>query len=113
MHELALSRSIVELVTESAARENMRKVTRIVVEIGAGAAVEPSSLSFCFDIAARQTVAEGAVLVIDEVPLRAKCLHCGCRFSPGALYDACPDCGSHERDWLGGQELRVKSFDAE
>lgn len=113
MHELALSQSVVDLVAESAARAGAHRVTRVVLEIGAAAVVEPAALQFCFDLAAAQTVAEGAELVIETVPLRARCRGCGGTFVAAALFDACPHCGSHDRAWLAGRELRVKSFDAE
>jgi len=111
MHELALSQSIVDLVAAHAAREGLRKVTRVVVEIGAAAAVEPQALCFCFDVVAENTAVQGAELAIETVALRARCERCGCAFSPAALYDGCPDCGSFERVWLAGREMRVKSFD--
>jgi len=113
MHELVLSQSVVDLVAEHAAREGLRKVTRIVLEIGAAAAVEPQALRFCFDLVARATVAQGAELAIESVALRAKCQGCGCLFAPAALSDGCPDCGRFERSWLAGREMRVKSFDGE
>jgi len=113
MHELALSQSIVDLVADHAAREGLRKVTRIVLEIGAAAAVEAEALHFCFDLVARESVAEGAELAIEAVALRARCRACGRLFAPAALSDGCPGCGSFERDWLAGREMRVKSFDGE
>ncbi|HEY1936111.1 MAG TPA: hydrogenase maturation nickel metallochaperone HypA [Acetobacteraceae bacterium] len=113
MHELALSQSIVDLVAESAAREGVRKVTKVVLEIGAAAAVEPQALLFCFGVVAEQTAMQGAELVINTVALQAKCRHCGREYSPAALFDPCPGCGSHDRDLLRGRELRVTSFDAE
>lgn len=113
MHELALSQSIVDLVAESAAREGVRKVTKVVLEVGAAAAVEPHALLFCFGLVAEHTVLQGAELVIDAVALQARCRSCGHDYSPVALFDACPGCGSHERDLLRGRELRVLSFDAE
>lgn len=113
MHELALSQSVVDLVTERAACEGLSRVTRVVLEIGVAAAVEPEALRFCFDVVTRQTRAHGAELVIDTVALRAKCIGCGGEFCPAAVYSACPACGGFERNWLGGQELRVKSFDGE
>lgn len=113
MHELALCQNIVDLVTECAAREGLRKVSRVVLEIGAAAAVEQHALCFCFDLVAEGTVVQGAELAIETVALHARCERCGCEFSPAALYDGCPDCGGFERTWLAGREMRVKSFDGE
>jgi len=113
MHELALSQSIVDLVSECAAREGVRRVTRVLLDVGAAAAVEPQALQFCFGAVTEQTVAAGAELVINPVPLRARCLDCTLEYSPATLFTACPDCGSYQRELLAGRELRVRSFDAE
>ncbi|HUN40454.1 MAG TPA: hydrogenase maturation nickel metallochaperone HypA [Acetobacteraceae bacterium] len=113
MHELALSQSVVDLVAEHAAREGLRKVTRVILEIGTAAAVEPQALCFCFDLVAADTVVHGAELAIETVALRARCQRCLCEFSPAALYECCPECGGFDRIWLAGREMRVKSFAGE
>jgi len=55
MHELALSQSIVDLVVECARKEGVHAVTRVVVEVGVAAGVEPDALRFCFDVVAADT----------------------------------------------------------
>ena len=44
MHELALTQSIVDLVTRCGRQEGLHRVTRVVVEVGVAAAVEPGAL---------------------------------------------------------------------
>jgi Zn finger protein HypA/HybF involved in hydrogenase expression len=46
MHELALSQSIVALVLERARATRLRTVTRVAVEVGAAAGVDPEALRF-------------------------------------------------------------------
>jgi hydrogenase nickel incorporation protein HypA/HybF len=64
MHELGITRNIVSIVGQAA---HGRRVVRITLEVGALAGVEPRAIAFCFDVVARGTAAEGAVLEI--VPL--------------------------------------------
>ena len=111
MHELALSQGIIDLVTEYARREGMQTVTRVVVEVGAAAAVEAEALQFCFDMVAEHSAARGAILVIERTPLRARCADCAGEYEPDGLVAACPRCGAYGPALLGGRELRVKSFD--
>jgi hydrogenase nickel incorporation protein HypA/HybF len=113
MHELALSQNIVDLVVERARKEGMHSVTRVVVEVGVAAGVEPDALRFCFDTVATGTLAQGAELAIETIELRACCRSCGCEFAPARMVSSCPCCGSHAPRLLGGRELRVKSFDTE
>ncbi|HUJ87368.1 MAG TPA: hydrogenase maturation nickel metallochaperone HypA [Burkholderiales bacterium] len=113
MHELALSESIVQLVLECARSENLHAVTRVTLEVGAGAGVEAEALRFCFDIVSADTPAQGAELRIETVPLRGRCLRCAAEFEPASLVDSCPTCGAYAPELLSGRELRVKSLDGE
>jgi hydrogenase nickel incorporation protein HypA/HybF len=61
MHELGITRNIVAIVGEAA---RGRRVVRITLEIGAKAGVEARAIAFCFDVVARGTPADGAVLDI-------------------------------------------------
>jgi hydrogenase nickel incorporation protein HypA/HybF len=64
MHELGITRNIVSIVGHAA---RGRRIVRITLEVGALAGVEPRAIAFCFDVVAKGTAAEGAVL--DIVPL--------------------------------------------
>lgn len=113
MHELTLSQSIVDLVVECAHKEGVRAVTRVVVEVGIAAGVEPDALRFCFDLVAANTLAKGAKLAIETIPLQARCRDCACKFQPARLVSCCPRCGAYAPQLLRGREFRVKSFDCE
>ena len=113
MHELTLSQSIVDLVVECARKEGVRAVTRVVVEVGIAAGVEPDAMQFCFGLVAADTVVQGAELAIETIGLQARCRNCSCEFQPVRLISSCPRCGSYAPDLLNGRELRVKSFDGE
>jgi len=112
MHELALSESIVDLVVECARRERIARVTRVVIEIGVAASVDPQALLFCFPITAAETVASEAELVINRIALRARCDACQTEYAPENLISSCPACGSFARTVLAGREMHVVSFDA-
>ena len=112
MHELALCESITDLVVDCARQEGVARVSRVVIEIGVAAPVDPEALSFCFPITAADTVAAGAELVINRVALRARCKSCRTETHPTRLISPCPACGSFGRTILAGREMRVVSFDA-
>ena len=113
MHELALSQSIVDLVLERAGAERLRTVTRVAVEVGAAAGVDPEALRFCFDLVVEETIARGAELVIAAMPLRARCRTCRHEFEPGTRFAPCPACHRAGAQLVGGRELRVTAFDGE
>lgn len=63
MHELGITRNIVAIVAEAA---NGRRVVKVTLEIGAQAGVMSDAIAFCFDVVAKGTPVEGAIL--DIVP---------------------------------------------
>jgi hydrogenase nickel incorporation protein HypA/HybF len=113
MHELALSHSIVDIAAECGRREGLCRITRVVVEIGEAAVVDPEGLSFCFGIVAADTLAQGAELSIEKIALRAACRACAAEFEPPHVASPCPRCGAYGASLLRGRELRVKSLDGE
>ena len=111
MHELSLCEGIIELVVEYAQREAASRVSRVVVALGVAAAVDAEALQFCFPIAAADTVAAGAELVIDKIALQAKCQACHADYAADTVIAPCPACGSYARKIVAGQDMRVVSFD--
>ena len=94
MHELSLSQSLIDIVTDHAQRHGMDRVTDVRLEVGALSCVEPRALSFCFDAVSRGTPAEGAALSIIVVPVEAWCWTCSRTVEVADRSGGCPDCGN-------------------
>jgi hydrogenase nickel incorporation protein HypA/HybF len=109
MHELALTRSMLELVSEAA---QGRRVRRVTLEIGELAGVVAGAIEFCFPEVARDTVAAGAELEIRHITGRARCAECGGEFATPSLITPCR-CGSMNFVRLQGEELTLKSLEVE
>lgn len=110
MHELSLAGGILKVVEDAAAREGFVRVSRLVLEAGALAGVEPRALRFALDAIAPGTLLAGARIEIDEPPGRAFCLGCGTSVIIGSRADPCPGCGSHRLTPTGGLELKVREL---
>lgn len=110
MHEMSLAEGVRGIVEDSARAHAAQRVTRIVLEIGELAAVEVDSLRFCLDVVLRDSVAEGAELVIDSVPGSGWCLACAVTVPIHQRYDACPHCGGYQVQPTGGTEMRVREM---
>lgn len=111
MHEMSLAEGVLQLVEETARREQASRVSRVILEIGRLAAVEGEALRFCFDVVTRGGIAEGAVLEIIDVPGSGWCLPCGETVPIEERYGACPKCGSHQVQPTGGTEMRVREIE--
>ena len=113
MHELSISESITDLVVEYAGREHVARVSRVVIDVGVAASVDPQALLFCFPITAAGTVAAGAELVINRIALKVRCEACQTEYAAPTQIAACPACGSFARTILEGREMRVVAFEGE
>jgi hydrogenase nickel incorporation protein HypA/HybF len=113
MHEMSLAEGVLQLIEDSAQSQNFSRVKTVWLEIGQLAGVEVEAMKFCFDAVVHDSIAQNAQLVIIEIPGQAWCLHCAEVVNVQALYDACPQCGSHQVQVTGGNEMRVKELDVE
>jgi len=125
MHEFATAQSIVRTVARAAMMNNAKKITAIRLEIGEFTFINPEQLKFVFEIAAKDSIAEGAQLIISKSPGKIKCTKCGYEgglkylgpeiHSPltAAFVLDCPKCESKETEIIGGRELHIKDIKIE
>jgi len=112
MHEMSLVASLMELIEETVARHGVRKVERVFLQAGRMASVEPMTLRSCFEALSEGTAAQGADLVIEEVPVQCSCRECT-RVYRVERYDfRCPVCGSGDTELISGRELRLDRLEA-
>ena len=111
MHELALCRSIIDMLREQAESRGFRTVRTVRLAIGALSHVEPQALEFGFGVASRGTLAEGAALEIERPPGEAFCMACEATVPLAQRFDPCPRCGGHRLVVTGGEEMRVKELE--
>jgi hydrogenase nickel incorporation protein HypA/HybF len=109
MHELAITRNIVAIVSQAAGGRRVRQVT---LEVGRLSGVAPEAIAFCFDVVAQGTVLDGAVLDIALIEGRACCAECGTEFATATIFAPCP-CGSRNVVRLAGEELTVRTMEIE
>ena len=80
MHELAIAESIIGILKEQTSSalggSGGGKINSVKLKIGEMAGIVPSALEFSFQIASKGTLAEGAALYIENVPLTGKCDDC-------------------------------------
>jgi hydrogenase nickel incorporation protein HypA/HybF len=107
MHELWITREVVEIVR---ARAEGRKVRRVVLEIGKLSLVMPEAIRTCFDLVAEGTPAEGAELEIVETAGRARCRACAGELELERPFGRCA-CGSTDLDWIAGEALKVREME--
>jgi hydrogenase nickel incorporation protein HypA/HybF len=115
MHELPVTRSILEIVLRHAAANRVTAIRSVELVIGGLSDLEAEWLQRYFDHLSRGTVAQGARLQVRRSPLTFSCDACARRFEVdrNELDDArCPVCGAREAALIGGTGYRVESMEA-
>jgi hydrogenase nickel incorporation protein HypA/HybF len=112
MHETSIAQRMVEVALDAAEKNGGGRVLALRLQLGELSGVEFDTLVFAFDVATRGPAAEKCRVEIERVPARLRCWTCG-NERGGALYDACPSCGSAGGDILAGRELRILSIDVD
>ncbi|WP_405959497.1 hydrogenase maturation nickel metallochaperone HypA [Streptomyces sp. NBC_00024] len=109
MHEMSVALAVVDQVAEAADRaEGVTAVRSVRLQVGELAGVVPDALAFCFELACAGTLLEGAELVTEAVPGRARCTPCAHEWAVGMPPRlTCPACGGTRTDLLAGRELQI------
>ena len=105
MHELAITQSVVDAVTE---RTGSAPVACVRVRVGRLAGVVPDAMRFCFELVTAGTPLEGAALEIEQPEGRGHCRTCGQDVALAEPILLC-DCGSADVEVVAGRELAVAS----
>lgn len=111
MHEMSLVEAVFESLLPLCVDKGWKRVEKVTLRIGTLRQVIPEALLFCFETAAAGTPLEGAILDIQEVPIRQKCRHCGLEWGGEIPLGRCTDCGSTEVDTISGVELDIESLE--
>ena len=113
MHELALTKGIIDIVNSEAEKSGFKNVLEITLRVGEYSGIVPQCLREFFPIAAAGSVAEGAELVIEPVKARFRCLECGYEGEADRKSACCPECRSTAIKMTTGREFFVESLKVE
>ena len=116
MHELPVTENILKIVQKHAEKNAVRRVVSITLDVGAMSDLEDEWMQHYFDYLSRDTVADGATLIINRVPI---VLRCGCGKTFEIEKDeigrsSCPDCGAEGNFSLeSGRQYYIREMQAE
>lgn len=111
MDERELANHVLEIVDNTAYRIAARRVVAVRVAVGGRRPVDLECLRRIFGDAARGTVAEGAQLLVEILPVEHHCQNCGNNFQAEGAERPCPACGHPRTEMVGGEELRLLNLD--
>ena len=109
MHEAKAVQRIVSLVLDEAAKQGAAKVIRVSIKSGEWSTMDPECVRTYFEQGSKGTIAEGAEVAIESVPVRFKCSECGTSYSPAKAQ--CPKCSGKTGELISGREFFVESIE--
>lgn len=113
MHELPITRSILQIALEHAARARATKIIAINLIIGDYASLVDESITFYWKIIAAGTIAETAQLHFERMPAVLFCIDCQQQFTPEYGELLCPNCQSAKVKVISGDQFQVDSIEVE
>lgn len=115
MHELPVTESILRIVLDHAGRNGVQRVVRVHLRIGELSNLEAPWIQRYFDRLSADTIAEGALIDVESIPVKLRCSECGTEFgadvrAPGSI--PCPSCEATTVRIVSGEEYLVDSIEA-
>ncbi len=113
MHEYSVVQALLEQTEKFAAENDAKKVTKVVVKIGAMSGIEPHLLEVAFNTFKEKSICDGADFVMNLQPLTITCQECGVRSELEAINYCCPECSSIKVDVVDGEDMFLMSLEME
>ncbi len=91
-------------------RDNrLARVTEVRVRIGRFSGVQPEALRFAWEVLRAGTSSAGAIIEIEEVPIRLRCRTCESEYAADPDDLSCPLCQGVDVELLSGREMNLQS----
>lgn len=113
MHELAIVQGVLDISCKAAAQNGAARITAIHIRMGDYCGVVPRLLREYFAIAAAGTLAAGAALDLQRVPVTMGCRACGWQGQVSLHTVRCAACGGTDLKMLTGREFYVDNIEVE
>ena len=110
MHEISLLEQVREILIEHSLSQHFNKISKVTLEIGKLSCVEEEALRFGFDVVMKDSLADGAELIISSVKGLGFCQRCNQSVPMQSLHDPCVLCGRFDVQVVQGEEMRIKDL---
>ncbi len=112
MHEVSIAQGLLDIAINSCTKQGYTRIESIKVKIGKASGIVPDSLLFAFEALKTGTMADKAVLTIEEIPVSGFCKKCNKKFTVDEAYViSCPVCGGTSFEVETGRELNIDEME--
>lgn len=113
MHELPVAQGILKIAVEEGEKHKVNKISLIRIKVGMLSDLFPECINNYFELLSKGTIAEGAVIEVDKLPLKAKCNDCSEISEIEIKSFRCLKCSSQNLSIIQGNEFYIDSLEAE
>ncbi len=115
MHELGIVFHIIKEVDKIAKENNVKRVTKVTLEIGEVSGIVPSYREDCWKWAVdnRSTYRKGCALSLEVIKAISYCNNCKKTYSTTESGRECPYCHSKDTYLVSGNEASIKNIEVE
>jgi hydrogenase nickel incorporation protein HypA/HybF len=111
VHEIGIAQDILAQVLNGAEKQNARSIHRIKLRIGDLSGVAEDALRFALEVGVRDTIAQDAIICMEQIKALCYCSTCEETFEPEDIIFLCPHCGTLSSKILRGRELEVSELE--
>lgn len=113
MHELSVTQNILNIALHHADEAGAARIKELNLVIGELASIVDDSVQFYWDMIAKGTKAEGAILNFKRIRATLQCRACQHEFDMNRRDFVCPECGSPNVAVTGGDQFFLESIDVD
>ena len=113
MHELAVTEGILNICKEEQKKNSFETIKEIRISVGELTGLVPSCIDYYFGIISEGTVAEGAKIIVNKLPIEIVCKECNYNGVIEKGGYTCPKCNSYRINITNGKEFYVDSLEVE
>ena len=116
MHELSLTKGILDTALRYAEKTDSRKIVTIALRLGILRDIKKEWVQHYFNYLSRGTIAEGAEIMIMLNPIVCVCRDCGKEFEVNGNYldteeILCPNCSTQNYTLVSGTEFLIEGIE--
>ena len=112
MHEVSIAQGLLEIAIDNCTKRGYKRIDLIKARVGRASGVVADSLLFAFEALKVDTIAEKAILDIEEIPVGGFCENCKKHFTvEEAFVVSCPVCGKNSFRLETGRELNIDEME--
>jgi hydrogenase nickel incorporation protein HypA/HybF len=108
MHEYSLARALLHQIEQIVRREGAARARSVCVTIGEFSGVDPELLQLAFENVVEHSSFVNTELIVEKVPLEARCENCSNEFLIERFRFACPKCKSGTVKVIRGEEMMLE-----